>query len=593
MGWSFIEIMRKFVALIIAGSIIVVALVGFISLNYFKKEVKEYNNYHFSLFNSNQEEYGNLDKFKIENKNKDKVYGGIVSHHFLMREKIAEFFAKFENQDIETVVILGPNHFGAGNHNILVSRYPYKSPWGVMYPDEEVINKILDEKIAFSDEKPFEREHSISTLTGFAKYYLPKALIVPIILKSNTNSNEAEELAHFLSENLSKKSVVVASVDFSHHLNNIGAQYHDNLSTSVIESFDFDRIYDLEIDSPPSVYTLLKYLEGRGAQDIEYISTNSATNFNSLESEDVTSYMFAHFKEGGAQNDKKVSILSFGDMMFARGVARGMEMGIDVFEKIKGVEGNFFKGMDLITANLEGPITSSSVCEEKDTLFRFDLNTAEILSKNKISAVNLANNHIVDCYETGVRDTEKILNMNGVDFFGSPTDEKYLIKDIGSQKIALVGFDFTLNSDHLEKDVDLVERLKAENDLVIVNAHWGIEYREGSNGQQQNIGHQLIEAGADVIIGHHPHVVQEVEMYRGRPIFYSLGNFIFDQSRQDNREGFGVGLVAGQEKLEFYIFPYEIKKYQPELLDYDNMIDACGDILGDLESDVCYFGVGR
>jgi poly-gamma-glutamate synthesis protein (capsule biosynthesis protein) len=167
------------------------------------------------------------------------------------------------------------------------------------------------------------------------------------------------------------------------------------------------------------------------------------------------------------------------------------------------------------------------------------------------------------------------------------------VKNIGNKKVALVGFDITLNNDHLEDDYKLVENLKEENDLVVVNMHWGLEYRKKSNSEQQEVGHRLIEAGADVIIGHHPHVIQEIEIYQGKPIFYSLGNFIFDQSREDTRRGYGVGMVTGSENIEYYIFPYEIKKYQPELLGYDQMKDACSDILGDLEEERCYFGVGR
>ena len=103
-------------------------------------------------------------------------------------------------------------------------------------------------------------------------------------------------------------------------------------------------------------------------------------------------------------------------------------------------------------------------------------------------------------------------------------------------------------------------------DLVIVNVHWGTEYEHQFNKIQQETAHNLIDAGADIIIGHHPHVVQGIEIYQGKPIFYSLGNFIFDQYfSSDTRAGLAVGINITDGKSEFYLFPLKSKLSQVEL----------------------------
>ena len=556
---------------------------------------KKYTNFHYAYFQG-KEFYGNLEKADSKTKIDEKVYGGVVSHHFFVASEIASFFAKMRNQKVDTFVILGPNHFGAGNSDILISKYPYNTPWGILEPDEKIIEELLKEKFIENEEFPFEKEHSISSLVGFIKYFFPDSKIAPIILKKNVSPLEAELLAKKLTDILGENSVVLASVDFSHHLNRIAAQFHDEASVSVIENFDYERIYNLEIDSPPSIYTLLKYLEKKGSQKMIYENINSAVFSNDLDSEDVTSYLFSYFTKGEYKKETIISLLNFGDTMLGREVERKIiKNGSNPFEKIRGAEGNFLKGVDFISVNLEGPITENTQCQKKAYSFRFLPKTAKLLFENKINIANLANNHSFDCGEKGMSDTKENLDYFDISYFGgNRLSDSYIIKEVDDKKIAFVGIDDTFRTININDFYNLIGDLKRENDYIVVNIHWGYEYNKLQSKRQTEIAHKLIDSGADVIIGHHPHIIQPMEVYKNKAIFYSLGNFVFDQFGKETNEGFGVGIILSDNVNKFYLFSYEIINYQPTLFSYQKAEKFCDSFLKDVTiSDVCQFEIRK
>ena len=548
------------------------------------------NNWH-AAFHSDKEFYGDLSRAVASDVGGQKIYGGIVSHHFLIAKEIANFFATLKNQSPEVIIIVGPNHFNVGDGDILVSNYPFKTPWGEVRPEQNIIAELLQNQAARQDEDPFSREHSVSALVGFVKYYFPDTKIVPLIVKRNTSQAKIEKLARALNEVLPKSAVVVASVDFSHHLDGTAAQFHDQKSVSAINNFDYPLIFESEIDSPPAIATLLKYLERRGAQRLVYKNINSADFTNNPDADDVTSYVFAHFLKGAVQADDKISVLSFGDMMLGRAVAESMASGTDPFEHIRGPEGNFLKGVDFISANLEGPITLNDDCAAKAYSFKFKPEIAKLIAQHGFNLVNLANNHAGDCRLKGLEDTKYYLAQNGIDFFGQAgAANSYVEKEINGQKIIFMGIDVTLHSDNLEPYYELIKQIKKSDNRVLVNIHWGFEYHDNPSQNQKLIAHALIDSGADLIIGHHPHVTQPAEIYKNKAIFYSLGNFIFDQIGQKTNEGMGVGAVFSQKEIQYFLFPYQIKNFQPTLLTPERATTACAEYLSAVQPhDGCYF----
>jgi len=184
-----------------------------------------------------------------------------------------------------------------------------------------------------------------------------------------------------------------------------------------------------------------------------------------------------------------------------------------------------FKNDDLTTANLETTFTDATVKAEKTYNFKTPADQTKILTYGGIDAVNISNNHIYDYLDQGYEDTKTALTDAGIGFFGEGS--RY-IKEIDGVKFGFLGYRAFESSDSfLNKLKTDIASLKAEGCIVIINFHWGVERSYSPNETQKKIARYAIDNGADMIIGHHPHVVQSIETYNNKIICYSLGNFCF------------------------------------------------------------------
>lgn len=233
--------------------------------------------------------------------------------------------------------------------------------------------------------------------------------------------------------------------------------------------------------------------------------------------------------------DRKVEILFGGDMMFDRSIRLAMEKNGDdhVFSCIKDV----LADADFVVANLEGPITShpsksvgSAVGDSNNFTFTFATSTASLLARHNISLVNLGNNHIFNFGREGLAQTKYWLDGAGVGYFGEPDlpeEERVERFTRNGIKFSFVNWsDWT--SDKTDHTVQQVRKEREAGRIVIVYTHWGEEYVPPTPRVRQ-LAHSFVDAGAEIIIGSHPHIVQEHEVYQGKHIYYSLGNMVFDQ----------------------------------------------------------------
>jgi poly-gamma-glutamate synthesis protein (capsule biosynthesis protein) len=170
--------------------------------------------------------------------------------------------------------------------------------------------------------------------------------------------------------------------------------------------------------------------------------------------------------------------------------------------------------------------------------------------------------------------TEKTLDQNNVGHFGNQLKENKTLTWISKipgkkDQVAFIGLN---NTDHpldMLKVYEAIKDAKQHARYVIVFMHWGVEYKNISNNAQRNLAHLLIDKGVDAVIGAHPHVVEEAEMYKNKPIFYSLGNFIFDQYfSKETQEGLSVGLILQDGVVKSaYLFPMYGVKSQVQLME--------------------------
>lgn len=192
------------------------------------------------------------------------------------------------------------------------------------------------------------------------------------------------------------------------------------------------------------------------------------------------------------------------------------------FENVKSV----FEEDDLTIVNFEGTLTDSTTREDKQFAFKADKSYAEILTDGFVEAANLANNHSKDYGEQSYNDTMDALDEAGITNFGY---DRVAIKKVKGIKVGLVGTYVLADGlgvkDSMEKNI---QDLKDEGaQVIIASFHWGEEKAEYPNDVQVKLAHAAIDAGADLVLGHHPHVLQGIEQYKGKNIVYSLGNFCF------------------------------------------------------------------
>ena len=197
--------------------------------------------------------------------------------------------------------------------------------------------------------------------------------------------------------------------------------------------------------------------------------------------------------------------------------------GADYFlQNVKDI----FSADDLTIANFEGTLTDSDEREDKTFAFKAPASYASILTGGSVEAVNTANNHSHDYGDQSFDDTLAALDDAGIVHFGY---DETAVMDVKGVKVGLVGI-YELY-DHLEREQQLkdnIAKVKADGaQLIVVIFHWGNETETVPDSNQTTLGRIAIDEGADLVCGHHPHVLQGIETYKGRNIVYSLGNFCF------------------------------------------------------------------
>ncbi len=187
---------------------------------------------------------------------------------------------------------------------------------------------------------------------------------------------------------------------------------------------------------------------------------------------------------------------------------------------------DIFASDDLTIVNLEGPLTTSEERADKQFSFKGDPSYTGILTNGSVEACNLANNHSKDYGIQGYEDTIANVEAAGIKTFGY---ERTAIWETNGVKVGLAGvYELAEGMDCQDDMTATIQSLKdAGADLVIVSFHWGVEKENYPDETQQTLAHAAIDQGADLVLGHHPHVLQGIEKYQGKYIVYSLGNFCF------------------------------------------------------------------
>jgi poly-gamma-glutamate synthesis protein (capsule biosynthesis protein) len=241
-----------------------------------------------------------------------------------------------------------------------------------------------------------------------------------------------------------------------------------------------------------------------------------------------------------------------------------------------------YRQADVAMVNLENPLTSSTLGKSKKQLnFKADPESVKVLTAGGVDLVNLANNHAMDYEEPGLVETINTLNNAGIGHLGAGRDIKEArrpdIIEVKGQRIAYLGYyDSDLHSADFGKAgtnprrnnrvAEDIRALRGQVDWIVVNYHWGVELADYPGDWQIDLARFTIDQGADLVVGHHPHVLQGAEIYKGRPIVYSLGNFIFGGNVRSDYDTAVLKVSLKERNMKVEFLPVEVKKFQPKVV---------------------------
>ncbi len=295
------------------------------------------------------------------------------------------------------------------------------------------------------------------------------------------------------------------------------------------------------------------------------------------------------------QEESSVSFLAVGDIMLSRSVAEQSQKNNNhqwAWENIS----DFLEKYDFVIGNLESPTDEKgSYSGDKNMVFHAPIELINTLGNYWFQILNLANNHAMDQWESGLFLTKNLLGIQGIKTtgVGENQEEAWKPSIIEKDGIRIAFFwanyssyndngsgknDFIARMQDTEMMQNAIKNITSQVDYIVVMMHAGQEYTYTTTNLQESFAKAAIEAGANLIIGSHPHWVQRIEKYQSGYIFYSLGNFIFDQEfSQETKSGLAVEITIKKEsdgiKDTFSLHPITIENYgQPRLANEEEKI---------------------
>lgn len=492
-------------------------------------------------------------------------FDGAASHRAAMLNMLAK------QVEPTKIVVISVNHYNTGGSDIETTNknwvFQNKSP----KIDEGLFKILTASGVAVRDEAAFSNEHGISNALPDLTTNFPSASFLPIIIKDHASKTAVDALYNKL-EISCPECVIVASVDFSHYNPASLAQIHDQSTIYALQTLNLDKLWQAETDSPQTLYLAARWAKFRSTENFTLVNnSNTGLDKNDLSTE-TTSYVLGYYS--GQKPVTQPPITSFligGDAMFDRMVyhtfkTKGM---VHIFDNFGP---RVFWGTDISMLNLEGPISDKAIDDNTSPdsmVFTFPPETASALKSVRVQTVSLGNNHSANAAYAGLTTTKKLLTDAGITTVGAPTgftsDANSVLNINAPVPVTILSVN-TLTSYSKTELKKSIQDASAAGRKVLIFPHWGSEYQTTHAKSQELMAHEWIDYGADVIIGSHPHVVQDAEVYNKKPIIYSMGNFVFDQTfSAETMHGVLIGGIITDTDITLSFFPTEIVNYMPRM----------------------------
>ncbi len=366
--------------------------------------------------------------------------------------------------------------------------------------------------------------------------------------------------------------LLIASVDFSHYQPALLANLHDRLTKRWLERLDVDRIFETaEVDSPETLALLAQW--ARSHRTDRFVTKRQTNSGEIAANPDVetTTHLFGWYEQGQpVEPEPAVSFTIGGDMMFGRMIAHTF-LKDGLWKSLDQLGSRLFWGTDAGIINLEGPVSDVPVpdnIQPNNLTFNFPPETIEALEYLKINAASLGNNHSANAGRKGLDTTHRLLDEAHIQAIGGPADThatETAVSNGHNLMLHVIGFQTLAGAPNI---IDQIKALKVDpKNRVLIFPHWGNEYQYHHAKQQEQLAHDWIDAGADVVIGAHPHVIQDSELYKGKPIIYSMGNLLFDQTfSKETQQGLILSGEFTKKGLTLFALPVQSVKLKPSLM---------------------------
>lgn len=495
----------------------------------------------------------------------------VVPHHNLVLKQRQTLLRQLSaSSQPETIILLSPNHFAVGSDDVIVA----DKPWGIqqgtdtIQPAAELAFLLEQAGLASIDNPAFDTEHGIKNLLPDIAEFFPHSKLLPIIFKDSTSPETIQLLLTSL-DSACPTCGVIASVDMSHYQPAQLAEIHDLKTLHALTSLDEEEIWEAEVDSNASLGFLIGWAKQHEVNRFTLADhTNSGLLANNLDTE-TTSHLFGYYESGeGASTGDALTFIFGGDGMFGREI--GYQFQDDFPELFSHLGNRTFWGTDISWINLEGPISDQVIIQDrqpKDLTFNFSKQTIQALKFLKLTTVGLGNNHTFNQGEAGLATTRSLLTQAGIEVHGHPnhvSSESVVRHTKGILHISLISLNALVSTQGI---TELIQQEKENGAFVIVLPHWGAEYQPIHSSAQELMATSWVEAGANLIIGTHPHVVQDAQMINKTPVLYSLGNFIFDQTFSvETQQGLLVSGALTDTELKLLLVPIGSRLLKPEIL---------------------------
>lgn len=285
---------------------------------------------------------------------------------------------------------------------------------------------------------------------------------------------------------------------------------------------------------------------------------------------------------GATKEDyESTTILFVGDLFLGRRVETYIEENGDDYPFVGTA--SLLHAAEYVVANFESAVPEVHV-KTPDLTYQFSVQARylAVLQRHNIGILSFANNHVFDYGANGYEYAVEACALYKLTCKGHPDTEdeqSTLVVTAGDSAIGIIFLEAVQSSLSYEAVKNALEQLKEKTREQVAFIHWGTEYELTHNDEQKHIAQFLIDEGVDAVIGHHPHVVQDIELYNGKPIFYSLGNFIFDQYFDQNvEEGLAVRMTIERDTISYTLIPLtsRLTRSQPRIMtltERDTMLD--------------------